>query len=187
MCTITNSSGSQHPFISWSDANEYIMRLVNLDDTNRDARILLFRDFVLDGTDLGGAQVSYATKEVVLRNSDGVKCTVYAFAIQDIYNKKVPVLDLCFFNTGGQQNDDTAHLWIGMEKDMNIHGNFLFLATKPSSNRMKVESMLLKNCKPLTVAQRTGDRFVGRRFRFTGTVGATISSESYDTDNVGWK
>jgi len=153
MCPITNISKSQLPYISLSDTDKYIKWLAGLDDSDRETRISLFRDLVLDGTDLGGTQVSYATKEVVLQDNDGAKCPVYAIAIQDIYNKKVPLLNLCFINTSHQQNVDTAHVWVRMEKDMSIHWNYLFCETKPSANRMKVDSVLLDTCEPLTVAQ----------------------------------
>ncbi len=59
MCTSANSVGAQHPFISWSVADDYIKQLDKLDEQDREARISLFNDFVLDGTKLGVAQVMY--------------------------------------------------------------------------------------------------------------------------------
>jgi hypothetical protein len=104
-------------------------------------------------SDLGQWGPTYATKEVALHQSDCKKCNGCIFAIRDIYNKKVPLLNLCFINTSHQQNVDTAHVWVRMEKDMSIHWNYLFCETKPSANRMKVDSVLLDKCEPLTVAQ----------------------------------
>jgi hypothetical protein len=59
------------------------------------------------------------------------------------------------------KNVDTANIWVGMEKNIRVHCNYLFSETKSSANRMKVKSVLLDKCEPLTVIQRTGDWFVG--------------------------
>lgn len=52
---------------------------------------------------------------------------------------------------------------------------------------MKVETVLLEKCKPLTIAQGTGDWFLAKRFHFTGSVGAHIAAASYDIESDCWK
>ena len=75
----------------------------------------LFEKFVLDGTDLGRAQVSCTSQETVVQESDGTKCTVYAFAVRDILKKNEPVKDLHFFNTGGVINNELENVWTPLQ------------------------------------------------------------------------
>ncbi|KAL7502175.1 hypothetical protein ACHAXN_000579, partial [Cyclotella atomus] len=99
MSTIACESGSQHPYIHWEDANAFRDKLSNEngpDSADKLALLDSIEDFILDGTDLGGAQVTYATKSMMIGSAS---TKVHAFAIRDVYDKKVAVKNLRFFNT----------------------------------------------------------------------------------------
>jgi hypothetical protein len=186
MSTIASESGSHHPFIEHEHAEKYIEQCKAKKDPDLERKIELFKDFVLDGSELGGAQVAYATKEVKLDN--GSKLKVYAISIRDVFDKKVAVKNLRFFNTAGGVNDETADLWIALKKDkFSINQNYLFSDKNASANRLFVESTLTNSCQPLTITQRTGDWFLGRRFRLTGTAGSSLSGTGINFDNDDWK
>jgi hypothetical protein len=169
MTTVASTVGSNHPFITSKEAKDYIEKMERKKDKDKNLKIGLFKNFVLEGSPTAGAQVTYAKKDIDLRESDGGKCTVYAFAIRDVFDKKEAVKDIRFFNTGGSINDHTANLWIAICKtDLGINGNHLFSERKISPARKMVEEILSNSCGPLTVGQRTGDWFLLRRFHFTG-------------------
>jgi hypothetical protein len=115
--------------------------------------------------------------------SDGSKVKIHAYALKDIYDKKISTKLLRFFSSGG--NLATANTFIAMKKkNQCITSNYLFSSpildneidpdgNEPASlpaNRALAESTLLTDCQPLTVCQRGCDWFTGRRFRFTGTI-----------------
>ena len=84
MMTIACEQGSKHPFIMPSVAADEIEKMRKRNDINADAKIALFKDFVLDGRSRGGAQVVCASKEIVVNESVSSKQTLYAFAIKDV-------------------------------------------------------------------------------------------------------
>jgi hypothetical protein len=79
MSTIACKKGSHYQFITWNDADEYISRLQRSNDEEKEEKIKSFEDFILDDSKTEGAQVTRETKEYKLGDSDGAKCTVYAF------------------------------------------------------------------------------------------------------------
>ena len=202
--TVACEIGSKHPFIKSADAVDFKENLIHQGvwreleedgnqegsdlNSSQDAMVALFKEiepFLLDGTELGGAQVTYAKKAMEIGpdvSQDGnatriSKVDVHAYGIRDIHDKKKAVKDMRFFSTGGRDNE-TACVWVAMEKNKaNIHKNVLFSNTKASSARAFVETELLLNCRSLTVKDKTADWFVLRRFQMTGTMGAMLSSQ----------
>mgnify|MGYP006157597089 CR=1 FL=1 len=188
MSTITPEIGSKTPFIYPVVAQDYISKLRNANDPNVDAEIALFEQFILDGSKYGGAQVSTVKTDWQLRKSGNATCTIYAYGIRDIYNKKTPVKHLRFFNTDRDVNLSTANVWVAIEKNVSIDGSYLFSARRPSMNRIIAESKLRESCEPYTITQRTGDWFIGREMRFTGTVGSSFNDDDgYASDDDDWK
>jgi len=179
MTTVASTVGSNHPFITSKEANDYIEKMESKRDKDKNLKLGMFKNFVLDGSPTAGAQVTYAKKDIDLRESDGATCTVYAFAIRDVFDKKEAVKDIRFFNTGGSINDHTANLWIAIRKtDIGINGNHLFSERMTSPARKMAEDILSNSCGPLTVGQRTGDWFLLRRFHFTGMTFSFIYSNN---------
>ena len=88
MSTIAPEIGSKTPFIYPDVAQDYISKLRNANDPNVDAKVALFEQFILDGSKYGGAQVSIAKTDWQLRESGNATCTIYAYGIRDIYDKK---------------------------------------------------------------------------------------------------
>jgi hypothetical protein len=188
MSTIAPEIGSKTPFIYPDVAQDYISKLRIANDPNVDAKIALFQQFILDGSKYGGAQVSIAKTDWQLRESGNATCTIYAYGIRDIYNKKTPVKHLRFFNTDRDINLSTANVWVAIEKNVSIDGSYLFSARRPSMNRIIAESKLRESCEPYTITQRTGDWFIGREMRFTGTVGSSFNDDDgYASDDDDWK
>lgn len=189
MSTIAPEIGSRTPFIYPDVANEYISKMRKSNDPHMDAKIDLFKEYVMDGTKAGGAQVSIAKTKWQLRESDGATCTIYAYGIRDIYNKKTEVKHLRLFNTGSDDmNLSTANVWIAMEKDIAIDGSYLFSDRRPSRTRIVAESQISENAYACSVTQRGGDWFIGREFRFTGTVGSSFNDDhGYESDDDDWK
>ena len=210
MRTVACEIGSKHPFIKSADAVDFKENLIHQGvwrelkeddnqegsdlDSSQDAMVALFKEiepFLLDGTELGGAQVTYAKKAMEIGpdiSQDGnasriSKVDVHAYGIRDIHDKKKAVKDMRFFSTGGRDNE-TACVWVAMEKNKaNIHKNVLFSNTKASSARAFVKTELLLNCRSLTVKDKTADWFVLRRFRMMGTMGAMLSSRVLHEEN----
>jgi hypothetical protein len=62
-------------------------------DKHKDAKIVLFKIFVLDGNKLSGSHVCAANKDMLLE--DGVrKSTVYAVTKQNVNDKNISLKDL---------------------------------------------------------------------------------------------
>ena len=127
--------GSRTPFIYPEVAQDYIMKLRSTNDPNADAKIALFEPFILDGSKYGGAQVCIAKTDWQLRESDSASCTIYAYGIRDIYNKKTAVKHMCLFNTSGDINLSTANVWVAMDKGISLDGSYPFSTRHPSRNR----------------------------------------------------
>jgi hypothetical protein len=96
MSTIAPEIGSKTHFIYPDVAQDFISKLRNANDPNADAKLALFQPFILDGSKYGGAQVSIAKTDWQLRESENTTCTIYAYGIRDVYNKKTPVKHLRF-------------------------------------------------------------------------------------------
>ena len=196
MRTIACEIGSKHPFIKAADAVAFKESLIrdsetDLQDDDDNPMVATYKElepFILDGTELGGAQVTSAKKEVEIGPKIGqdndvdsnrrAKAAVHAYGIRDVFDKKNAVKDLRVFSTGGRLDNETAHVWVVMEKHkLNIHKNVLFSNTKASAKRLFVETQLLYFCQPLTIADKVAEWFLLRRFRFrfTGTMGATLA------------
>eukprot|EP00956_Cyclotella_meneghiniana_P028945 scaffold68869_cov96-Cyclotella_meneghiniana.AAC.1 len=169
MSTVAPEIGSGTPFIYPDVAEKYIEKINS--NANADEKIALFKRFVLDGSKFGGSQVTIAKRDWQLRDSDGSSCTVYAFGIRDIYNKKAEVRHLRMFNTGGEINVQTANVWVAMDKKKTIDSSYLFSDTPASSNRLLAETKLHEWSNAYSIDQRTCEWFIGRELRFTGTVG----------------
>ena len=88
MSTDASTVGSNHPFITSKDVKDYIEKMESKKDKDKNLKLGLFKNFVLEGSPTAGAQVTYAKKDIDLRESDGGKCTVYAFAICDVFYNK---------------------------------------------------------------------------------------------------
>ena len=172
MSTVAATVGSNHPFIASDVSEAYVQTLVANRDPHKDAKMSLFKEFVLDGNELGGPQVSVAKRKMKLSDSDKT-VTVYASAIRDVHDKKVPCKDLRFFNTG-RNHFINAHVWIATDKNVYLTANLLFLSRQASEARSKVETKLRAWCQPLTLTQRTGDWFLMRKFRITGTIASSL-------------
>jgi hypothetical protein len=117
--------------------------------------------FILDGTELGGAQVMYTMKAMeigpdISQDGNGSRRSmvdVYAYGIHVVHAVK----DMGFFSTGGRDNE-RAFVWVAMEKNKaNIHKNILFFSTTASSARAFIETELLLNCRSLTVIDKMAD------------------------------
>ena len=55
-------------------------------------------------------------------------------------------------------------------------------------NRTIAESKLRESCEPYTITRCTGDWFIGREMRFTGTVGSSFNDDDgYASDDDDWK
>lgn len=174
MSCVAASVGSGHPFIS----HEVFVHKRSLMEKNKDNKMLekleLVKDFVLDENKLAGPQVCVAKRYLEVQVSDKVtKTTLYATTIQDCHDKKAIVKDLRFFNTG-YTSFDNVHVWVGTEKNISIKNNFLFSSVKGNAGRVNIENTLVNYCRPLTVSQRTGDWFLMRKFRITGTVSLSL-------------
>lgn len=135
--------GIQYPFITWKDAHEFICKMASQIDKDKESKMNLIENFILNGSKTAGAPVTYTTKEIYLHESDDAKCRVYAFVICDIFDKKEAVKDLKFFNTAGSINKDTASLWIAMPKsNFPVNATFLYSYTKPTETCVKIEEIL---------------------------------------------
>ena len=66
--SVANSVGSEHTFIAFNDGDEFIKKLDH--DPMTDDKISLFCSFILTGSDLAGAQISSAQKQISLIEDD---------------------------------------------------------------------------------------------------------------------
>jgi hypothetical protein len=58
VCTVASSVGSNDPFITSKDTQDYIEKMEAKKDKDKNLKIGLFKDFVLDGSPTAGAQTS---------------------------------------------------------------------------------------------------------------------------------
>ena len=97
MATVANSIGSRHPFLPPtlvdSKTSEWRGKQVSKEEISR--RIDVFKDYILESTEFGGASVRVATKKIAINNRRRKK--IYATGIRDIFDKKKNVKYIRFF------------------------------------------------------------------------------------------
>ena len=88
MATVANSIRSRHPFLLptlvASKTIEWRGKYVSEEEINQ--RINVFKDYILESTEFGGASVRVATKKITINNCRRKK--IYATAVCDIFDKK---------------------------------------------------------------------------------------------------
>ena len=181
MSTVVSTVGSGHPFISYEVAEAYKEELTKKKDKDKAAKVALFNEFVLDGNDLCGPQIWVAKSQIKVGDNDR-QIPMYGTAIRYVHDKKVVRKDLRFFSTC-PDSYDTSKYWIATDKALVVHGGFLFSSIRTTNERETVQATLLQSCYPLTIAQRTGDWFLMRKFRITGTISSSLPNvEDLESD-----
>lgn len=138
--TIASKTGSRHPFILYAEYeaqekrwDSSVSRRTNSTNSSKkitpaqvaDAKQLM-KPWVLDGKDLSGSNARVAKKTLTF---NGTKTTVYATAIRDCYDKKVPVKDIRFFSSGPTV-EKRSNVWVAVNKKMPLPSNTLFVNTE---------------------------------------------------------
>lgn len=77
MWTIACESDSHNLFIVWEDSDEYILKQLNRNDEDKVEKTKLFEDFILEGSEARGAQVSYAIEESVISDGQNRLCDYF--------------------------------------------------------------------------------------------------------------
>ena len=92
---------------------------------------------------------------------------------------------ICIFPSGDGQQEELSDAWVAQQKrNITVTFNTLFLHRNASQARKNVKEQLLETCYPLTSCQRTGDWFVMKAGRLTGTMaGKVVAIEDFDSDD----
>jgi hypothetical protein len=93
------------------------------------------------------------------------------------------VADICFFATVSVEFEN-AYVWIANDKDgLKIYDSYLFSSTNGFTERLMVDNSLRIHCQPLTIVQHTGDWFLMRKMRITGTMSSSLPNVEGLTSN----
>ena len=114
---------------------------------------------------------------------------VYTIAMRDIFDRNDEQKYLRFFATGKGYTEELSSSWIAQQKkSMSIPSNTLFSGKRSSQQQKLIELDLLEYCDPMTVSQRTGDWFLMKSGKLTGTMAGKIASiddfEEYTLDAI---
>lgn len=166
--TVAAPLGSRHPFIPQEEVESMVRRQQSNNVPQDRIRDMLepVIPWILTVADKG-AEYFYAVKTL-----DGGK-QVYAFAINEVFDKKCESKLLRFFVSGLAEQYFSS--WIAIEKTVGIPEKTLFVTNKTKSAELTaVESVLANTCQALTVGQCCADWFQMRCYRITGTMASKI-------------